>query len=190
MPPIDDLALSAELDKLGAPDAAPEFDAAPKPKRKRSGTSGAERARRAKAAGGTSAPKTPRAPRSSSRRAAPKIADGMAQLYVMGGLAMSFVPSGPAVAGPLAGQATITGAAGQAMVANAQTLGGVWEQAAKDDPRIREAIEKLLTVSTLGVIVTAHMPIVLAGLCAAGAVPEAALAMMGGQPTPEAPAAP
>lgn len=168
-------AIAAELDKLGdapATDAPPAEDSAPvKGRRRRSGTSGAERARRAKAeqekATGTT---TPRA--RTTRKAAPKIAEGMAQLYTYAGLGVAAVPGPPAVAAFGAG-ATVTGVVGQQLVANAGAIGAAWEQAAKDDPRIREALEKLLTVSTLGAIVAAHAPVILAAFAAAGKVPPA-----------------
>lgn len=165
----------AVLDALGPAHAAPESDKAPaKPKRShsRSGTSRAQRA--AKSAGGPATPRT-RAP--SVRR--PNIAAGMAQIYAMGGLALSMVPSGVAVAGPGAGESTITAVTGRALVANSGDLGAAWEAAAKDDPRIREALEKLLAVSMLGQIITAHLPVILVGMCAAGAVPESVLVQMG-----------
>ena len=164
----------AALDALGPAHAAGESDKAPtKARRTRSGTSRAQRA--AKAAGTPAAPRAPRTP--SVRR--PNIAAGMAQLYTMGGLALSMVPSGVAVAGTGAGKVTITGATGAALVANSGDLGAAWEAAAKDDPRIREALEKLLAVSTLGQIITAHLPVVLVGMCAAGAVSEDVLVRLG-----------
>jgi hypothetical protein len=174
----DDVALTPELEKLGPPIETPEpIDAPAKARRKRSGTSGAERARRAKDAAGTAtaAPK-PRA--RAPRRTAPAIGAGMANLYTMAGMAVAFVPSGPAVAGSGFDGQTITGAVGSSMVANSAQLGAVWEKAAKDDPRIREALEKLLAVSTVGQIVAAHVPLVMAGMIAAGAVPAHVLAAM------------
>lgn len=170
-PAVEDVALSAELDKLGpaveaAQDAAPV--APTRGRKSRSGTSGAERARRAKATEGKSAPARPRAPRARK----PDIAGGMANLYAMAGLAVSMVPSGPAVAGPAraAGQ-SITGAVGMELAAQSQALGAAWQKAAEDDPRVREALEKLLAVSTFGQIIAAHVPVVMAGMVAAGAVP-------------------
>lgn len=170
-PTPEDVALSDELAKLGPPveDATPD-EAPVTKKRRRSGTSGAERARRAKAAGetATAAPK-PRA--ASSRTRKPAIAAGMAQLYTMAGMAVSAVPSGPAVAGPRAG-ASITSVVGLELVANAANIGAVWEKAAQEDARIRDALEKLLAVSTFGQIIAAHVPVILAGMVAAGAMPD------------------
>lgn len=176
----------AVLAQLAGGDDAPVRDGVPstgKRRKSRSGTSGAERARRAKAAGGgTAAPSKPRAPRTSAKR--PNIAAGMAQLYVMVGMGVSMIPGPPAVAGPgKAAGATVTGVVGHELVANSQSIGAAWEQAAKDDPRIREALEKLLSVSTFGLIAAAHLPVVLAGMVAAGTVaPEAVgLAPSGGE---------
>lgn len=167
-------ALTAELDKLGAApaeDSAPRDEApAAKPRRRRaSGTSGAERARRAKAAAEGTAPKSP--PR--KRTGQPKIADGMAQLYTMVGLAVGMVPSGQAVAVPAGVPAgvSVTAVVGTQLVANAGAIGAAWEEAAKNDPRVRDALEKLLTVSTFGQIIAAHLPVVLAGLAASGMAP-------------------
>lgn len=164
------------LEGLGSVDAPAEQDQAPRlGRRKRSGTSGAERARRAKA--GTSSSSTPpkaRAPR--ARAAAPKIADGMAQLYVMAGMAATMVPTGPAAHDP---SVSVSQATGQALVANAGGIGAAWEQAAKDDPRIREALERLLSVSTYGQIVAAHLPVVMVGMGAAGAIPRETMVTLG-----------
>jgi len=160
------------LDQLAAGGAVPDDKAPTVGRRKRSGTSGAERARRAKADAPTSsAPKAPRAPRvSASQR--PNIAQGMAGLYTMVGMGATMVPTGAAVAGPgkAAGQ-SIGQVVGLELVGQSAALGKMWETAAKDDPRIREALEKLLAVSLVGQIITAHVPILLAGLVAAGAAP-------------------
>lgn len=156
----------AALDALGPADAAAETD---RPPAKRSHKAKAGRPRPSRAA---------RPPRVSAPRR-PSIADGMARLYTLVGVGVSAVPSRLAVAGPDAGKTSITGVTGAAMVSNSKQLGAAWEAAAKDDPRIREALEKLLTVSTLGQIVAAHLPIFLLGACAAGAVPADVLVAMG-----------
>lgn len=161
---VDDQARAlAALDALGAADAPAEVDKAP------------VRAKRSHARKGGEAPRvrpvrSPGAPRVRAAKR-PDIAAGMASFYTMAGLAVGVIPSGPAVAGPLAGQTTITGAVGRSMVANSLALGTAWEAAAKEDPRIRDAIEKLMTITTVGAIITAHLPIIMAGMLAAGAVP-------------------
>jgi hypothetical protein len=159
------------LDQLAA-DKVSEDKAPVTGRRKRSGTSGAERARRAKAdaPAGSSAPRATRP--ATTRKAAPKIAERMAGMYAMAGIGVSMVPTGPAVAGPGkdAGQ-SIGQVVGLSLVGQSEALGKMWEDAAKDDPRVREALEKLLAVSLVGQIITAHVPIVLAGLVAAGAAP-------------------
>lgn len=165
----EEAAAIAALDALGAADAPAEHDKAPaRPKRSHSRKNAAPRAPRA----ATGAPRVRAAKR-------PNIAAGMAGFYTMAGLAVGMVPSGPAVAGPLAGETTITGAVGRSMVANSVALGTAWEQAAKDDPRIRAAIEKLMAVTMVGAIITAHLPVVMAGMLAAGAVPAEVVAGMG-----------
>jgi len=170
----------AALDALGPVDAPAEADKAPaKARRSHSGTS---RAQRAAKAGGTAAAPRVRAPRTPSVKR-PNIAAGMANIYVMAGMGVGMIPSGLAVAGPGAGSISITAVTGRSMVANSKDLGAAWEQAARDDPRIREALEKLLTVSMLGVVITAHLPIILAGMCAAGAVPVEVLDGLGMVPT-------
>lgn len=169
----------AALDAMAPADPDPTPDRPPvKPKSRRSGTSGAARARAAKAAaGGATA-----APRARTRTTAPKLAEGIAQLYVMGGVALAVVPTGPAVAGPgtVAGQ-SISGVVGMELVAQSAAIGKAWEDAAKNDPRIRDALEKLLTVSTFGQIVAAHLPVLLAGLVAGGAAPPS---LVGFEPAP------
>ena len=158
----------AALDALGPVDAPAEADKAPaKARRSHSGTSRADR--KAKAGGAPAAPRV-RAPRAPSVKR-PNIGSGMAGFYTMAGLAVSVIPSGLAVAGPGAGSVSVTGVTGRAMVANSTALGAAWEVAAKDDPRIREALEKLLAVSTYGAILAAHLPVVMAAGCAVGAVP-------------------
>lgn len=87
------------------------------------------------------------------------IAKGMAQLYTYTGLGLSMVPAGGAG----------VPAAGQAMVEQAEACGQAWELLAKENPRVRVALEGFLTVSTLGVLVAAHAPIVMAGVTAAQA---------------------
>jgi len=183
----------AALDALGPVDAPAEADKTPaKARRSHSGTSRAQRA--AKAGGAPATPRV-RAPRASSTKR-PNIAAGMASFYTMAGFAVSMVPSGPAVAGPLAGETTITGAVGRSMVANSLALGTAWETAAKEDPRIREAIERLMAVTMVGAIITAHLPVIMAGMLAAGAVPVEVVAGMGMLPTfqghepPDAPIGP
>ena len=153
----------AALDALGPADAPAEADKAPaRAKRSHSRKGGeAPRARPARA---------PRAPRVSAAKR-PNIGSGMAGFYTMAGLAVSVIPSGLAVAGPGAGSVSVTGVTGRAMVANSTALGAAWEVAAKDDPRIREALEKLLAVSTYGAILAAHLPVIMAAGCAVGAVP-------------------
>ena len=175
---LDELEALAALDALGPIDGAAEKDGAPARRRRSSGSSRADR--KAKAGDAPAKARTARAPRKSPA----KIADGMANLYTMAGLAVSAVPSAPAV-GPMAGgepgsPVTVTQVIGQSLAGNAVGIGAAWEQAAKDDPRIREALERLLVVSTFGAILTAHAPVMIAGLMAGGMVPAALAAAADG----------
>lgn len=170
--PIESDQAIPELQQLGPADETPALDETPAPvkRRRRSGTSGAERARRAKQAAGTPTDKAPRAP----RRAPAKRIDikaGMTQLYTMAGLAVSMVPT----------QSPVPQAVGLQMGAQAEQCAAAWEQLAKENPRVREALEQLLTVSSVGVLIAAHAPIVTAGAAAAGALPAGAVEAMGGQ---------
>ncbi|HUI36535.1 MAG TPA: hypothetical protein VLZ04_03515 [Gaiellaceae bacterium] len=181
---LEDQALTDELDKLGkaGPSAEPDSKPEPAPRRRsRSGTSGAERARRARAGGAHSGADAQPKPARATRTKKPDIAGGMAQLYTMAGVGLSVVPSRPAAVAAVQGQ-TVTQAIGHSLVAEAGAIGKAWEKAAAEDPRIREALEKLLAVSTLGQIVAAHLPVVLAGMMAAGVVPAA---LMGAAPAAE-----
>jgi hypothetical protein len=157
----------AALDALGPADATAETDRPP-----------AKRSHQRKTGRPPKPSRAARPPRASAPRR-PSIADGMARLYTLAGVGVSAVPSRLAVAGPDAGKTPITGVTGAAMVSNSKQLGAAWEAAAREDPRIREALEKILTVSTLGQIVAAHLPIFLLTACAAGAVPAEVLVAMG-----------
>lgn len=130
-----------------------------KPKRRsRSGTSGAERARRRKDAG--SAPD--KAPRTRTIRRAP-IEARMTGLYTTAGVGLS-------MAGTATDNAPLA-AAGAAMVETAAACGKAWGDLAKDNPRVADALERMLTVSTAGALLAAHVPIALAAANAAGKLP-------------------
>lgn len=134
------------------------------------------------------APRTTRtrAPRASKPRATgtrkPRlnIAASMAQLYTAAGLGVSLIPSPPAVGRP-EGE-TVAFVAGQAILSQAEACGKAWEKAADESPAVREAIEKMLTVSVWGAVLGAHAPIFLAVAAAAGVVPQAFAGTFGGEP--------
>lgn len=144
------------LAQLGEPDSAAPADPQPAaPRRRRSGTSRAERKAKAEAAG---APAAPKAPRARATRTAPKrvnIAESMAQLYTLAGVGVSMAPP----LDPLVRQAV-----GQALATQADACGQAWATLAKENDRVRRALESLLTVSSVGVLLAAHVPIVLAGV--------------------------
>jgi hypothetical protein len=107
----------------------------------------------------------------------------MAQLYTMAGVGVSM--SGQmrgAQPNPVTG-VVVTAAIGESLVAQAEACGAAWEQLAKDNPRVRKALEQLLSVSAVGVLVAAHVPIVMAGVAATGG-------LGGGVAAVEQPAAP
>lgn len=166
-----ELTTTEALSALGEPDAAPVADPQPAaPRRRRSGTSRAERKAKAEA-GGTAAPKTPARPRAT--RTAPKrvnIAESMAQLYTLAGVGVSMAPP----LDPLVRQAV-----GQALATQADACGQAWATLAKENDRVRRALESLLTVSSVGVLLAAHVPIVLAGVQASAQGRELAAQVQG-----------
>lgn len=120
------------------------------------------------------------------RRAAPPKVDigaRITDIYLMAGGALMMVPSPPAqgvapqwmeaadgsrvqAPGP-----SITRMVGSSVIDNAPALGEAWSKVADENPQVREAIERLLTVSVWGALITAHLPIAIAAGVAAGAVP-------------------
>lgn len=140
-----------------APVDPPEDVAPDRTRRSRSGS----RTRKAPAA---KADKAPRArsggsrPRSSSRK--PALGPRIAGLYTMAGMSLAVVPA------PWAAPT------GLALVEHSAACGKAWEQVAKDNPRVREALERLLAVSSFSLLLTAHAPIVYAAMVAAGKIPE------------------
>jgi hypothetical protein len=155
---------AAELEAAAGDSAA--TDVAPdKPKRVRKPrTRGPRKPRASRTAAASGAgDKAPRAPRARKAALGPRIAN----LYTMAGLGLAAVPN-PA-----------TAAAGMAMVQNAAELGKAWEALAKDNPRVADALESLLTVSTVGTVVLAHLPVVFAALAAGGKLPPHLAALAG-----------
>lgn len=166
-----------------APAPAPPADALPtaKPPRGR----GRSRAR----SGDAAKPTTPA--RSRAKRApAVNIAQGMTDLYVQTGAVIAAIPSGPAVAVTPdvaallsdAGQdrPTVTQAIGVAIVTSGPAAGDALAKLAEDNPRIREALERMLTVSAFAGVLAAHLPIIAAAGLATGALPPFVAALLGG----------
>lgn len=145
------------------PDATPAADAdmlpkdGPKPRTRR--TRGAAK------------PRAAAAPRRAQRV---DIKGGMANIYVMAAGAVAMVPS-PVV---FEGGPTRTQAIGQAILENAEKIGGSWEQLAKENADVRAALERFLSVSAVGVLISAHVPILLVAATAYGFVPPQIAAMM------------
>lgn len=48
-----------------------------------------------------------------------------------------------------------------ALMANADDIGKAWEQAAVANPAIRKALLSLMGTSTIGIVVVAHMPVIM-----------------------------
>lgn len=76
------------------------------------------------------------------------IADGIGGLYTFIGMGIS----------PMRPQT------GMAIVANSADLGKAWEAAAAQNPAIRKALLAIMQTSTVGVLVAAHVPIVIAAM--------------------------
>lgn len=152
-----ELTTTDALAQLGEPDTAAPADPQPAaPRRRRSGTSRAERKAKAEAGASTGTPKAPRT-RATRTPAKPRvnIAESMAQLYTLAGVGVSMAPP----LDPLVRQAV-----GQALATQADACGQAWATLAKENERVRRALESLLTVSSVGVLLAAHVPIVLAGV--------------------------
>lgn len=114
----------------------------------------------------------------SNSRSRVKIGEGMTGLYTMVGVGLSMVPSAPAKGVP---NVTTTHAIGQAIVENAAACGQAWEKVAADNPAVKDALEKLLTVTSFGQLVAAHMPIIIAATVATGTVPAGLVGALGGE---------
>lgn len=125
------------------------------------------------------APRAPRTPRAAGTRAKRlDIASNMTQLYAAVGIGLSMVPS-PQAVGHEPG-VTVTAATGLALAEHAEACGQAWAKAADESPAVRDALEKLLTVSVWGAVISAHVPIILSAAAAAGAIPPALGAMLAG----------
>lgn len=77
-----------------------------------------------------------------------EIAKGVAQIYVYAGMGLS----------------TIRPQTGMALAGEAENLGKAWEAAAVSNPAIRRAILSMMQTSTVGILVAAHLPVVLVAI--------------------------
>lgn len=147
MSAADDETLAAAVslaDAIPAQPAAPEAPAAPEevvPKRSRRSGSRTPRAPRAAKPERTPRSRTPAAP-----KLAPRI-EGLHEL-VGGGLAVG------AMLGKIPSP---VGAFGQSLVDDAEQFGLAWEAYAKANPRVRDALERLLAVSEAGVLLSLYV---------------------------------
>lgn len=154
----------------------PTGDIAPdKPKRRRSGTSGAERARRAKANGAAPVDKKPRAPQQRTR--APRLGPRIEAAHV--------------VVGGVFAHATPLRQTGAQLAKVAGPAGDFWEQAAAQNPRIREIWERFLTTGLMMQGLAIYAPVVVVMLGELRVIPPAMAAglvgAMGGMaPAPAA----
>lgn len=108
------------------------------------------------------------------------IAKGMAELYTVTGMGLSMVPTQKNIGGVSANFAV-----GTSIVEQSAAIGDAWAKAADENPAIRDALEKVLAVSVVGTLVSAHMPIVMAAVVAYGMVPPSMAAMFTPAPAPE-----
>lgn len=173
-----------------APEPQAAADALPKParssrRRKPRGTSGTA----------TSPATKPRTRAAGKRRTRVDITKGLTSWYVTAGTAVSVIPS-PRAAEPMNG--TVAQVIGLNMASNAQECAQAWAQLADENPAVREVLERVLTVSAIAAVITAHMPILAAAGIATGVVPPQAGAIIAAlmsedspapAPAPEAPAA-
>lgn len=116
-------------------------------------------------------------PRPQRRAKAVDIEKGITELYTAIGLGVSLVPSKPSAINP---EHTVTASIGYAIGEQAPKIGAAWKQIADDNPQVREALERLLTVSAVGALITAHAPILIVAATAAGMMPPTAGVVLAG----------
>lgn len=171
-------------------EAQPTPDTLPKARTSR------RRKPRAKPAAGSSTSSTskPRARPATKRRTRVDITKGLTTWYVTVGATISAIPS-PQAAEPMRG--TVAQVIGLNMAQNAEECAAAWAQLADENQAVREVLERVLTVSAVAAVVTAHLPILAAAGIATGVVPPQAGAIIAAlmadeqapAPAPEAPAA-
>lgn len=106
-------------------------------------------------------------PAPAPRRRASKIdiKAGMIDLYTTLGFGIAMAPSKPSATDPTQ---SVTMVVGQSIVANAESCAIAWERLAKENPAIRMALERMLTVSAFGAVIMAHAPILIVAVQASG----------------------
>lgn len=96
------------------------------------------------------------------------IGERVSQLYTMAGMAVAMIPAGPSAVDP---DTTVTQAIGLAVATSADACGAAWQKLAEDNPRVRAALERMLTVSSFGELIAAHVPILIVAGLVSGALP-------------------
>jgi hypothetical protein len=157
----DELQASLELAEQLPDDGDTTAPAAPRRARTRKPRAAKPRAK----AGGDKGPAKPRAPRQTP------LGKRVEAMHTTVALGLSLAPA------PWAQPTAMS------LATQAADIGKAWEQLAKDNPRVAEALERILTVSTLGALVGAYVPVVIAGLAASGKLP----GQLGGMTTPADP---
>jgi hypothetical protein len=121
-------------------------------------------------AGAKPDPKKAPAKKAPTRRSAKvDIKGGMTGMYATVGALVSAIPSGHVGGDPAA--PTSTQAIGMSIMEQATTAAEAWEAAANANPKVREALEKMLAVSTYGALFAAHVPILIVAGVVTGVVP-------------------
>jgi hypothetical protein len=145
---------------------APNSGQVPPAKKKRSGTPGATRARRARAAGAPTRP--------AGRPPRPSLADRLTNSIVM-------VGAGVAIANQADGEAIINGAG---------DLADALVKLGEEKPRVRQALESMLSASAYAGVMAATLPIVAAIAANHGVLPAGVLDALVQPAAPETPPAP
>lgn len=162
-----------EPDEFGTPPMIPAADVPPdsKPSRPttRAGRAAARKARQAAAGGKDSAPK----PTKASPRKASLESRLAAALSSMGGMVM--------VAGAAAGTQPVQ-ADGLVLIQHSADMAAAINKVADQDPRVKAALEKMLTAGVWSGVAVAMLPVVLAIAGNHGLVPPQLAAMLSGQP--------
>lgn len=103
-------------------------------------------------------PKADRAPRKPTVRATP-LGKRVENAHATIALGLGMVPQPWAM--PVA----------QSLALQAADIGKAWETLAKENPRVAETLERILTVSTVGALMGAYVPVVIAAVAASGKLP-------------------
>lgn len=94
--------------------------------------------------------RSPRAERAPRRGRRPALAPRIEQMYTLVGATIALVPKDG------------TKPIGNSVITSAKPAAKAWENAAKEYPAIADAWEKILAVSVIGELLTAHLPILMA----------------------------